>query len=83
MYLASVMDGRSLWNDKSLNLIVFANGKCCMNGEHSASDAPVPSRMLRDMAEWVVENPRIEGRALLGVVQRLDTFSPEDLDRLF
>lgn len=56
MYEASVMDGKSIWNDKSVNLTVYANGKTTFNGEHSASDAPVPSRMLNDMAAWVQAN---------------------------
>lgn len=46
MMLLSVANGRALWNDKSFNLVVFANGKVGFNGEHSASDAPVPQRIV-------------------------------------
>ncbi|XP_052833401.1 carnitine O-palmitoyltransferase 1, liver isoform [Octopus bimaculoides] len=34
-------DGRSLWFDKSLNVIYFANGRMGLNCEHSYADAPV------------------------------------------
>ncbi|XP_068959430.1 palmitoyl thioesterase CPT1C isoform X2 [Petaurus breviceps papuanus] len=33
------------WLDKSLNLVVFANGRMGLNVEHSWADVPVPSHM--------------------------------------
>ncbi|XP_044540220.1 carnitine O-palmitoyltransferase 1, brain isoform-like, partial [Gracilinanus agilis] len=33
------------WLDKSLNLVVFANGRAGLNVEHAWADAPVPSHM--------------------------------------
>ena len=40
------IDGRSLWFDKSLSVLLFANGKLGINMEHAHFDAPVPSRMM-------------------------------------
>ncbi|XP_048580409.1 carnitine O-palmitoyltransferase 1, liver isoform-like isoform X1 [Nematostella vectensis] len=39
-------DGRSLWFDKSFCLVVFTDGKCGINAEHSWADAPVIGHML-------------------------------------
>lgn len=39
-------DGRSFWFDKSFCLIVFSDGKCGINAEHSWADAPVVGHML-------------------------------------
>ncbi|KFM61832.1 Carnitine O-palmitoyltransferase 1, liver isoform, partial [Stegodyphus mimosarum] len=38
-------DGKSIWFDKSLNLIVFANGTCGLNCEHTVADAPAMAHM--------------------------------------
>ena len=34
-------DGKTLWYDKTVNMIVFKNGHCGLNVEHTAADAPV------------------------------------------
>ncbi|XP_048251117.1 carnitine O-palmitoyltransferase 1, liver isoform-like isoform X2 [Haliotis rufescens] len=34
-------DGKSIWFDKSINLIFFSDGRFGMNNEHSFADAPV------------------------------------------
>lgn len=39
-------DGRSIWFDKSFCLMVFSDGKCGVNAEHSWADAPVLGHML-------------------------------------
>lgn len=39
-------DGRSFWFDKSFCLMVFSDGKCGINAEHSWADAPVVGHML-------------------------------------
>ena len=36
------------WFDKTLNLVVFANGHAGLNAEHSWADAPVVAHMM----EW-------------------------------
>lgn len=33
------------WFDKSFNLIVFANGKCGLNVEHTWADAPIVAHL--------------------------------------
>ncbi|KAG0048774.1 Carnitine O-acetyltransferase mitochondrial [Gryganskiella cystojenkinii] len=40
-------DGESRWFDKCFQLIVFANGRAGMNGEHSKMDATPTSRLCR------------------------------------
>ncbi|XP_056652761.1 carnitine O-palmitoyltransferase 1, brain isoform isoform X2 [Monodelphis domestica] len=37
--------GHNRWLDKSLNLVVFGNGRAGLNVEHAWADAPVPSHM--------------------------------------
>ncbi|XP_043852895.1 carnitine O-palmitoyltransferase 1, brain isoform isoform X2 [Dromiciops gliroides] len=37
--------GHSRWLDKSLNLVVFANGRMGLNVEHAWADTPVPSHL--------------------------------------
>lgn len=39
-------DGRSFWFDKSFCLMVFSDGRCGINAEHSWADAPVIGHML-------------------------------------
>ncbi|XP_068710721.1 carnitine O-palmitoyltransferase 1, liver isoform-like [Montipora capricornis] len=39
-------DGRSFWFDKSFCFIVFSDGKCGINAEHSWADAPVVGHMF-------------------------------------
>lgn len=39
-------DGRSFWFDKSFCLVVFSDGKCGINAEHSWADAPVIGHMV-------------------------------------
>ena len=34
-------DGRTIWFDKSFNMVVFADGRMGLNAEHSFGDAPV------------------------------------------
>jgi carnitine O-acetyltransferase len=45
-------DGRNRWFDKSVQFIVFANGKAGFNGEHSMMDATPTGRMC----EWMLHN---------------------------
>ncbi len=44
-------DGRNRWFDKSLQLIVFENGKAGFNGEHSMMDATPTFRMCDYICE--------------------------------
>ncbi|KAG0040376.1 Carnitine O-acetyltransferase mitochondrial [Gryganskiella cystojenkinii] len=44
-------DGQSRWFDKCFQLIVFANGRAGMNGEHSKMDATPTSRLCRFMID--------------------------------
>lgn len=39
-------DGRSFWFDKSFCLVVFSDGRCGINAEHSWADAPVMGHMF-------------------------------------
>lgn len=39
-------DGKTLWFDKSLTLVVFSDGKCGLNCEHSWGDAPVVAHCM-------------------------------------
>ena len=43
-------NGRDRWFDKSLNLVVFRDGRCGLNVEHSWSDAPVAAHLW----EWAL-----------------------------
>ncbi|RKO88367.1 acyltransferase ChoActase/COT/CPT [Blyttiomyces helicus] len=45
-------DGRNRFFDKSLQFIIFENGKAGFNGEHSMMDATPTSRMC----DWIVES---------------------------
>ena len=38
-------DGKSIWFDKCFNVLIFANGKCGLNCEHSLADAPAYAHM--------------------------------------
>ncbi|XP_071444145.1 carnitine O-palmitoyltransferase 1, liver isoform-like [Hetaerina americana] len=38
-------DGSSLWFDKCFNLVVFSNGQCGVNAEHTMADAPIIGHM--------------------------------------
>ena len=44
-------DGASRWFEKCFQLIVFANGRAGMNGEHSKMDATPTSRLCRYMID--------------------------------
>ncbi|KXJ09564.1 Carnitine O-palmitoyltransferase 1, liver isoform [Exaiptasia diaphana] len=39
-------DGSSFWFDKSFSFMVFSDGKCGLNAEHSWADAPVMGHLL-------------------------------------
>ena len=39
-------DGQHYWFDKCFNVLVFPNGRCGLNVEHTFADAPVPSHMV-------------------------------------
>ena len=39
-------DGASIWFDKSVNVIIFADGKMGMNCEHGWADAPVMGHLM-------------------------------------
>ncbi|KAJ3278927.1 Carnitine O-acetyltransferase mitochondrial [Borealophlyctis nickersoniae] len=45
-------DGRNRFFDKSLQFIVFENGKAGFNGEHSMMDATPTSRLC----DWIIDN---------------------------
>ncbi|ORZ39107.1 acyltransferase ChoActase/COT/CPT [Catenaria anguillulae PL171] len=45
-------DGRNRWFDKSLQFVVFENGKAGFNGEHSMMDATPTGRLC----EWVLDS---------------------------
>ncbi|KAG1650421.1 Carnitine O-palmitoyltransferase 1, liver isoform [Nymphon striatum] len=49
-------DGRSMWFDKSFNLVIFKNGRAGFNCEHSIADAPAMSMIWEyAMTKEVVE----------------------------
>ncbi|KAF9424673.1 Carnitine O-acetyltransferase mitochondrial [Podila epigama] len=50
-------DGASRWFDKCFQLIVFANGRAGMNGEHSKMDATPTSRLCRYMIDEAQARP--------------------------
>ena len=39
-------DGTSVWFDKPISLLTYANGRCGVNAEHAHFDAPVPARLF-------------------------------------
>ncbi len=43
------VNGRNRWFDKSLSFIFMNNGRAGCNGEHSPSDAIIPSVMVDDV----------------------------------
>jgi hypothetical protein len=50
-------DGTNRWYDKTIQLIVFANGRAGLYAEHALIDATVISRLLTDaMTEITVPN---------------------------
>ncbi|CAC5359081.1 CPT1A [Mytilus coruscus] len=49
-------DGKSIWFDKSLNVITFPNGRMGLNCEHSYADAPV----LAHLAEYNMTEESLE-----------------------
>ncbi len=48
-------DGKSIWFDKSINIVFFKNGFCGLNVEHSFADAPVMGHVweFAMTKEWV------------------------------
>jgi len=42
-------DAKSVWYDKSFNVVVFEDGKVGLNAEHSWADAPVVGHMLESV----------------------------------
>ncbi|OQS06413.1 choline/Carnitine O-acyltransferase [Thraustotheca clavata] len=42
-------NGANRWFDKSLTLVVFANGRCGMNVEHAWADAPVVAHLWEEV----------------------------------
>lgn len=50
-----------MWFDKSLSLLVFANGKAGVNAEHSWADAPVMAHLM-EMTLIVVRTDAAEVR---------------------
>ncbi|KAI9149713.1 Carnitine O-acetyltransferase mitochondrial [Blastocladiella emersonii ATCC 22665] len=70
-------DGRNRWFDKSLQFIVFANGKAGFNGEHSMMDATPTGRLC----EWILDSlakGKVEHGAASPNVDALP--APEHLD---
>ncbi|KAG0096176.1 Carnitine O-acetyltransferase mitochondrial [Podila epicladia] len=57
-------DGASRWFDKCFQLIVFANGRAGMNGEHSKMDATPTSRLCRYMIDEAQARPLPDFRNL-------------------
>lgn len=53
--------GASRWFDKACQLVVFADGRAGFAGDHSAADAPVPSRMLCHMGDYVLAEEARDG----------------------
>ena len=39
-------DAKSVWYDKSFNVVVFEDGRLGVNAEHSWADAPVVGHMM-------------------------------------
>ena len=56
--------GTSLWFDKSLSALLFANGKMGINMEHAHFDAPVPSRMMGFVVRFIKEAEAQDDSAL-------------------
>ena len=46
-------DGTSVWFDKPISILTFANGKCGVNAEHGHFDAPVPGRLFAFVSKHV------------------------------
>ena len=42
-------DAKSVWYDKSFNIVVFEDGKVGLNAEHSWADAPVVGHMMESV----------------------------------
>ncbi|KAF9365464.1 Carnitine O-acetyltransferase mitochondrial [Mortierella sp. NVP85] len=57
-------DGASRWFDKCFQLIVFANGRAGMNGEHSKMDATPTSRLCRFLIDEAQARPLPDFRGL-------------------
>ncbi|KAI9238524.1 MAG: Choline/Carnitine o-acyltransferase-domain-containing protein [Podila humilis] len=57
-------DGSSRWFDKCFQLIVFANGRAGMNGEHSKMDATPTSRLCRYLIDEAQARPLPDFRNL-------------------
>ncbi|KAF9172658.1 Carnitine O-acetyltransferase mitochondrial [Mortierella sp. AD011] len=57
-------DGASRWFDKCFQLIVFANGRAGMNGEHSKMDATPTSRLCRYLIDEAQARPLPDFRNL-------------------
>ncbi|KAG0322862.1 Carnitine O-acetyltransferase mitochondrial [Dissophora globulifera] len=57
-------DGASRWFDKCFQLIVFANGRAGMNGEHSKMDATPTSRLCRFLIDEAQARPLPDFRNL-------------------
>ena len=64
----------NIWYDKAMTIIVFKNGKAAFNGEHSCSDAPVPSRVLSDASKYAL-------RQNYDVSKSRHSLSPNDGDK--
>ncbi|XP_045183818.2 carnitine O-palmitoyltransferase 1, liver isoform-like isoform X2 [Mercenaria mercenaria] len=54
-----VGDGKSIWFDKSLTLIISRDGRFGLNGEHSYADAPVIGHILEYNYTYEVIRPHI------------------------
>ncbi|KAI8804554.1 Choline/Carnitine o-acyltransferase-domain-containing protein [Cladochytrium replicatum] len=69
-------DGRNRWFDKSLQFIVFENGKAGFNGEHSMMDATPTSRLCEYISELTLGGVPSEPQfnTILPEPARLDFF---------
>lgn len=59
-------DGRSTWFDKSISLVLFANGTAGVQCEHGAFDSAVPARCFCYVGRRVAELERTDGMSPAG-----------------
>ncbi len=68
-------DGYNRWFDKSMQFVVYQNGKAAMHGEHSGHDATTPLRLI-DFAQR--DNGQAKGAA--DPVIKTDSWLPQRLE---
>ena len=65
--------GNNRWFDKTLQFIVFQNGRAGFLGEHSMTDATTPARLCEYICENANSHKKIENATVLAVADLQDT----------